>query len=120
MARVTAWAILILGFIHVVFGVIRFKVPIAEAWAAGFIGQFMMPEIRRTTFWFIMYGPLLMLVGHFAIHAVEISDLKLLKLIGVYMLASSVVGVFSFPVSGFLVTLLLSLLLLAAGYDLIK
>jgi hypothetical protein len=34
MARVTAWAILILGFIHVVFGGIRFKVLLAAGYGS--------------------------------------------------------------------------------------
>ncbi len=120
MAKATAWAILILGLIHVVFGIIRFKVPLADAWAAGFVGQFSTPEIRRTAFWFIMCGPLFMVAGHFAIHAVEIGDGQLLKLIGMYMLVASVIGVFAFPVSPLWAPLILSILLLVSGYRLTK
>jgi hypothetical protein len=120
MSKKIAWAVFILGFLHIVFGIIRFKAPLADAWTAGFIGQLTTPEIRRTAFWFLMCGPLFMLVGHIAIHAVGIGDLKLLKIIGSYMLLSSIVGVFAFPVSPLWASLVLSVLMLAAGYGLVK
>jgi Family of unknown function (DUF6463) len=120
MSKIIAWSIFILGFFHIVFGIIRFKTPLADAWAAGFIGQLTAPEIRYTAFWFLMCGPLFMVVGHIAIHAVAIGDLKLLKIIGTYMLLSSIVGVLAFPVSPLWAPLVLSSLLLTAGYGFIK
>jgi uncharacterized membrane protein HdeD (DUF308 family) len=120
MSKVIAWAVFFLGLIHIVFGAIRFKAPLADAWAAGFIGQFTTPEIRYTAFWFLMCGPLFMVVGHIAILAVGAGNLKLLKVIGAYMFASSIIGVFAFPVSPLWAPLVLSMLLLASGYGFIK
>ena len=116
MSNAIAWAVFVLGFGHIVFGLVRFKVPLAEAVRAGYIGQFAVPEMRRTAFWFLMCGPLLMLVGHLAIHAVAVGDLALLKVIGIYSLVSSIFGVAAFPKSPLWVLLLLSTLLIAAGY----
>ncbi len=116
MSKATAWAVFILGIVHVVFGIARFKVPLAAAVADGFVGQFAVPEIRRTAFWFLMAGPLFMMAGHLAIHAVAVDDLRVLKLIGIYMLASSIVGVAAFPVSPLWAPLVLSLPLIAAGF----
>jgi Family of unknown function (DUF6463) len=116
MSRTIAWAVFILGCIHIVFGIIRFKVPLADALAAGFIGQFTAPEIRRTA----LCGPLFMVAGHIAIRAVALGDLNLLKIIGVYMLLSSIVGVLAFPSSPLWAPLVLSALLLAAGYGWLK
>ncbi|SRR6266581_3559486 len=119
MSNVVAWALFSLGIVHIAFGLVRFKVPVAEAVTAGFIGQFKAPEARRTAFWFLMCGPLLMLAGHTAVHAVAVGDLSLLKVIGTYTLLSSVVGVTAFPKSPIWAPLLLSPPLIAAGYGLL-
>jgi hypothetical protein len=70
MSTVIAWIMFALGVAHVVFGLIRSKTPLREAASAGLIGQFSAPEIRRTAFWFLFCGPLLMLAGLVAIHGV--------------------------------------------------
>ena len=119
MSKVVAWAVFLLGAGHILFGVMQFQAPLLAAVTDGFIGQFAAPEIRRTAFWFVMVGPLVMLVGHLAIHAVRAGDFKVLKVIGIYMLIFSAVGVAAFPVSPLWAPLLLSLLLLAIAYRLI-
>jgi len=119
MSNIVAWAQLILGIIHIVFGIARFRAPLTDAVAAGFIGKFQVPEARRTAFWFLMCGPLLILSGHIAIHAVAVNDLALLKIIGTYTLGSSIVGVVAFPKSPFWSSIILSPLLIAAGYGLV-
>lgn len=116
MTKGIAWSMLILGAAHIVFGIIRFKAPFADAVSAGFVGQFKDPEIRHTAFWFTLLGPLLMLVGHIAIRAVAVGDLSLLKIIGTYALVASVIGVAAFPMSPLWVLLVLSLFFIAAGY----
>jgi len=108
-----------LGVVHVVFGLIRYKVPVAAAISAGFIGKFAEPEIRRTAFWFLICGPLLMLAGHVAIYAVADRNLALLKIVGTYSLVVAVIGVMAFPKSPFLAALVISPLVIAAGYDLL-
>lgn len=120
MTKVTAWAVLVLGVVHIVFGILRFKAPLTDALLSGFIGRFAEPEIRRTAFWFLIVGPLFMLAGHVAVHAVASGDRELLKIIGTYMLATSIVGVLAFPVSPLWAPLLLSLPLIAAGYGMIN
>jgi Family of unknown function (DUF6463) len=115
MSKGVAWAVFVIGIAHIVFGIIRFKIPLAEAVAAGFVGQFKEPEIRRTAFWFIMCGPLLMLVGHLAIRAVAAGDRPLLKVIGIYALISSAIGIAAFPMSPLWLLFVLSLVLIASG-----
>lgn len=87
--------------------------------SAGIVGQFGEPEIRRTAFWFTMFGPLLMFAGQVAVHAASKGDLGLYRLVGLYMLATSVIGVIVIPFSPFLVGFVISALIVAAGYDLI-
>ena len=101
MPNIAAWALFTLGVIHIAFGLVKFKTPLAEAAAAGIVGKFTAPEIRRTAFWFVMCGPLVMLSGHTAIHAVAI------------------IGVIVFPKSPFWALLLVAPLLIAAGYGLL-
>lgn len=120
MVKIVAWAVFGLGLAHIIFGIMRFKVPLTDALLAGFSGQFVVPEIRRTAFWFLMCGPMFMLAGHLAIHAVAMDDVRTLKLIGYYMFAASLVGVAAFPASPLWAPLLLSLPLIAAGHAWIR
>jgi hypothetical protein len=111
-----SWALFVLGIGHVLYGAAKFRGPLMAGLSAGFVGQFSAPETRRTAFWFVLVGPLLMLAGQVAIHAVAVDDLPLLRLVAAYLLAVSVVGVAALPRSPFVVALLLSALLLVAGY----
>ncbi|MES2583752.1 MAG: DUF6463 family protein [Pseudomonadota bacterium] len=61
MANAASWLLFLLGIAHIVFGLVRFSGPVADAIAAGFIGQFAEPE-RRTAFWFLIFGRPLVLV----------------------------------------------------------
>jgi hypothetical protein len=120
MAPVFAWLLFALGVGHLVYAAVKFKVPLAEAVSVGFVGQFTSPEVRRTAFWFVIVGPFLMLAGHTAVHAVAAGDLALLRIVGTYTFVTSIVGVAALPKSPFLASLLVSSLLLAAGYGLIE
>lgn len=120
MTKSLAWALFILGVLHLVFGVVRFKLPLSEAVAEGFIGRFAASDARRTAFWFLMCGPFLMLAGHLAVNAVSQGNLEVMRLIGYYLLAGSLVGVAAFPVSPLWAPLLLAPLLIAAGHGLLR
>ena len=115
MSNTSAWRLFLLGVSHIIYGAVKFRGPLSEVISAGFFDQFKISEVRRTAFWFLIFGPLLMLAGHTAIHAVAIGDLGLLRVIGSYALFISVVGVSAFPKSPFLASLVVSLLLIAAG-----
>lgn len=75
MANAVAWFMFFLGIGHIGFGLVRFNGPVLDAVSAGLIGQFAEPEVRRTAFWFLIFGPLLMLAGHVGLHAVAKGDL---------------------------------------------
>jgi hypothetical protein len=115
MAKGIAWTTFVLGLVHIVFGIVKFKLPLAEAVSAGFFDQFREHDARRAAFWFLMCCPLLMLMGHIAIRGVAAGDLSLLTLIGTYAFFASLVGIAAFPMSPLWSLLLLSLLLIAAG-----
>ena len=116
MANVIAWFMFALGIAHIIFGLIKFKAPIAGAISDGFVGKFLAPEARRTAFWFLIFGPMLMLAGHIAVHAVATGDLASLKILGTYSFVTALIGVAAFPKSPFWAALIVSPLLIAAGY----
>jgi len=115
MPAILAQVLLALGIAHIVFGIVRFREPLADAMRAGFVGRFAESEARRTAFWFIAFGPLLMLVGQLALHAAASGDLPAFTLTGFYMLALGVIGVLAFPKSPLWLPLLLSPAFLACG-----
>lgn len=120
MPHLAAWLTFALGLAHLVFGLVKYKKPLAEAVSAGYIGQFAAPapEARRTAFWFVIFGPLLMAAGHVAIHAVAVGDLALLQILGIYVLVTALAGIAAFPKSPFWAALLLGPWLIATGYGL--
>jgi hypothetical protein len=120
MSSLSAWALFILGIAHIVFGIVKFKAPLVDALSAGFIGQFNHPEVRRTAFWFTIFGVLVALAGHIAIYAVATGDLALLKIVGGYASVMSLVGVAALPKSPFWASLLISLFVLATGYGVVS
>ena len=111
-----AWGVFALGAAHVIFGVVRYRAALADALGAGFFGKFGTPEIRRTAYWFVAIGPLLMLVGQLAIHAAASGDLTVFRIIGTYMLVFAIVGVSAFPASPIWLVLALSVPLILTGY----
>jgi len=83
---------------------------------AGFVGQFGSPEIRRTAFWFVMFGPLLLMGGHVCLHAAAFGDYEAIKIVGIYLFLVSCIGITALPKSPFIAGLLLSVLLVAVGF----
>ena len=116
MAIIAAWILVILGLGHAAFGIVTFKRPLVEAVRAGFVGQFLDHPDRDEAFWFMIFGPLLVLGGHVAIHAVNTANARLLRIIGFYLLAISAVGSFAAPDSPFWAGLVSSAVLVCAGY----
>jgi hypothetical protein len=119
MTTTLAWLLFALGIGHIGYAFVKFRTPLLEGISAGVVGKFGAPEVRRTAFWFTMFGPLLMLAGQVAVHAAAIGDLGLYRLVGLYLLAVSIVGVVAIPKSPFLAGLLISALIVAAGYGVI-
>lgn len=119
MAHIAAWFLVFLGLGHIAYGLHKYRAPLRAAWAGGYIGQFGATEERRTAFWFLILGPLLVLAGHVALHAAAMGDLALLKIVGSYLLLTGVLGAAAFPNSPFWAALPAGPLLIAAGYGLI-
>ena len=116
MAVVAAWILVALGVGHTVVGLAGFKKRLEEAISAGFVGQFVGYPDRQTAFWFMIFGPLLVMVGHLAIHAANAADRELLKIIGFYLLTISAVGSLAQPTSPFWTGLVSALIFIGARY----
>jgi uncharacterized membrane protein HdeD (DUF308 family) len=116
MLKFAAWFLLVLGIAHIFFGIVRFEVPVRAAVAEGFVGKFGDSDTRRLAFWFILAGPMLMLAGQIALHAIDIGDLRLIRLIGIYLAAIAIVGVMAFPKSPLWILFLPAPIFIAAGY----
>ena len=98
------------------FGLVRFQAPLREALADGFVGAFMHSDTRRLAFWFILVGPLLVLIGQVALRAIAAGDLGLIKTIGWYLFGACALGVLAFPRSPMWLLLPPSAIFMAAGF----
>lgn len=117
---IASWMLFALGIAHVLFGLVKFRLPLKGAIEDGFVGKFGESEARRLAFWFIILGPLLTLIGHVAIHSVSRGDFSLVKTMGIYLLGTSIVGVLAFPKSPLWLVLLLSPIFIAGGHGWIR
>jgi hypothetical protein len=120
MVIIAAWILILLGLGHTAVGGVLFKKSLADAVRAGFVGQFDHYPDQHAAFWFMIFGPLLIMGGHLAIHAVKTADMGLLKIIGFYLLAVAAVGSLAMPQSPFWVGLIVSLVFIGAGYDWVR
>ncbi|MEO6216431.1 MAG: DUF6463 family protein [Sphingomonas sp.] len=116
MAYYAAWTLIILGILHVIFGVIRFKLTLRAAFAEGFFGKFAADDSRRLAFWFIMTGPLLSLIGQLALRAAQMPDVRAMQFISWYILGVGGLGVATFPKSPLWSILPVGFAFLAVGY----
>ncbi|MDD5336572.1 MAG: DUF6463 family protein [Rhodoferax sp.] len=120
MSKNLSWMIFALGVGHILYGLISFRAPLAAALSDGLFDQFKAHPGRIAAFWFLAFGPLLMLAGQLCLHAVAGGDQATVRLIARYLLGLALVGVLAFPRSPFLAVLPIAALLLAQGYGLLS
>jgi len=114
-ATYAAWALIVLGALHVIFGLMRFRTPLRAALSEGLIGSFASDDSRRLAFWFILTGPFLLLVGQLGLREALAGDLGAIQLIGFYLLGVSIMGGGLFPKSPLWSILQVGAALIAAG-----
>lgn len=114
MALAAAWILAGLGAGHTLFALVWYRKPVWEEVKEGGLGKFR--EIISRRFWITIFGPLMVLIGHVAIRAAASADLALLQVIGIYLLISSTLGVIAFPKTPFWAALILSAILIGAGF----
>lgn len=117
MANFISWFLVVFAILHLLVGVIRFRPAFVEAVKSGFVGQFSTLELRKTAFWFMISGLLVMLIGHLGIQAASQGDLRFFKTTGIYLFVVSMLGISAVPKSPFWGLLLASLGCLACGFE---
>jgi len=70
---------------------------------------------REAAFWFMLYTPILVLIGVVTRRALEVRDVVLLRFIGWTLLATGGVGAVAMPISGFWIVVALGWLVLRAA-----
>jgi hypothetical protein len=121
MVIIAAWTLVVLRLGHTAVEGVLFKKPLADAMRAGFVGQFEHSPDRRAAFWFMIFGPLLIMGGgRLAIRAVKSADAGLLKIMGFYLLAVAALGSLAMQQSPFWVGLIVSLFFVSAGYGWVR
>jgi len=70
---------------------------------------------REAAFWFMLYAPILLMIGLVTRRAIETQDVVALRLIGWTMLFTGGAGVLALPISGFWIVLVLGGLVLRAA-----
>lgn len=113
---IAAWLVVALGVVHCLLGLVRFRRPIAQAVGEGLVGKFAGIPERRLAFWFTIFGPLLLMAGHVAVMAAMDGNMALLRVVGIYLLATSVLGTVALPKSPFSAALVLATFIVARTF----
>jgi uncharacterized membrane protein len=109
---------------HAVIGLAIFRDPLAAIVRDGFVNgvepalleRGLLPYFdREAAFWFMLYAPILLLIGLVARRAVEMGDAVMLRLVGWTLLVTGALGALAMPISGFWIVLLLGGLMLRAA-----
>ncbi len=109
---------------HALVGVAVFHEALAAIARDGFVNA-VHPQLlerggvpyfdREAAFWFILYTPILVLIGLVTRRALEVRDVVLLRFVGWTLLATGGVGAVAMPVSGFWIVVALGWLVLRAA-----
>jgi len=100
MKRWIGRAIIVVGLLHTVFGLITFRQILAVLLHEGLINTVNMQPEREMAFWFIYCGFFMLILGALVDYC-ESKGVRLPRAIGWGLLAVSLVGVIVMPVSGF-------------------
>ena len=92
---------------HAVVGAFLFSDPLGEMVREGLINSIQPPMYsaqphfdRAAAFWFLLFSPVLFLLGQLVNHAVAHRDTRSLRLIGWYLIGIGTVGAAILPLSG--------------------
>ena len=113
MKQLVGSSLLAIGSLHVVFSLVRFRLPLLEIVENGVVAGAHTPE-QFGAFWFLVAGPLMVLCG-ISVRAQEATGSTPGPLFGWTLLATAVLGVAVFPVSGFWLLLLPGILAMRTG-----
>jgi hypothetical protein len=106
---------------HAVVGLVLFHAPLADIVRDGVVGAIgprgsggalTLAFDREAAFWFLLFSPMLFLVGQITSRAAEAGDGPLLRLVGWSLVGNGIVGVVLMPISGHWIVAALGILVL--------
>ena len=128
--RLPARLLYVTGVGHVLVGLALFRQPLTAMWRDGVVNSIVSPLTpgaaslfdairpqfdREAAFWFVLFGPLLYMLGQVVQRAIDLPDGRMLRILGWDLLAFGIVGAAIMPVSGFWLLIAYAPLLLAIG-----
>lgn len=120
MSHFAAQYLIVLGILHIIFGVVRYRKPLLAAVKEGFVGRFAESDERRAAFWFISVGPLIGLIGLFTARAALARDIGMLLSTGICLSVLATIGLLAFPKSPLWALLPPSVILIACGAGMVS
>ncbi len=102
--------ILVIGALHLILGIIKFKTPLYQMFIEGLFNTAIGAE-RGWAVWFIITGVLLVCLG-LTIKQLELSNHPPPMSLGWVLLFTSIVGIVLIPISGFWILLIPSVRIL--------
>ena len=116
MNRLSGHLLMVTAMGHTAVGILLFRDPLAAMLNDGFFNAIRPHFDRMAAFWFLLFSPVLFLLGQITNYAVGRSDAHLIRLVGFYLLGIGIIGVAALPLSGFWILIALTPLLLRAAY----
>ena len=124
MSRIAGPLMMVTAVGHALVGVVLFLEPLSAIAREGFINSIQPPMYsaephfdRIAAFWFLLFSPVLFLLGQLINHAVANRDASSLDHIGWYLVGIGVVGAAILPVSGNWLLLPLGAIILKAARE---
>ncbi len=119
MLRVSGYLLIAISLIHILVGIWIFGEPMADIWRKGIFNTVAPNPLapyfdREDAFWFMMFAPLLFVLGQLCCWACD-RDISLPAFLGWNLLAIVIVGVVLEPISGFWLLILPACLIITAS-----
>jgi hypothetical protein len=116
MSQLSGRVLMVTAMVHTAVGVVLFRDPLAAILGDGFFNAIRPHFDRAAAFWFLLFSPVLFLLGQITNYAVGHRDAHLVRLVGCYLLGMGILGVAVLPISGFWILIALTPLLLTVAY----
>jgi hypothetical protein len=117
MIRTVARCLVAIGIVHSLFGLVLYRAPLSAIAGEGFVATVLPPHVdREAAFWFVLFGPILVMLGQVVGRAARRDDAGIVRLIGAWLLAGGMVGVIVMPVSGFWLLIAVGLATIRAAF----
>jgi Family of unknown function (DUF6463) len=102
MIRIIERCLVVIGIGHSLLGLVLYRAPLAAIAGDGFVATVLPAHVdRQAAFWFVLFGPILVMLGQIVGRAARRDDAGIVRVVGLWLLAAGIVGVVMMPLSGF-------------------